>query len=225
MSEKRFSKYFDHTLLAPEATEDGIKKLCGEAAEYDFYSVCVNSCYVELAKNELAALGTENVKIAAVTGFPLGAMHTDAKAYETACACSCGAGEIDMVINIGALKEGRLDYVKNDIKAVCSKASEAGAIVKVILETCLLTDDEIEKGCECAIEAGADFVKTSTGFSTGGAEVETVKLIKSVVGDRAKIKASGGFRDLKTAMAMIDAGADRLGTSATVNIIKEYLNA
>ena len=223
MPEKKFSKYFDHTLLAPDSTASDVSKLCKEAAEYDFYSVCVNSCYVKQAKEELSSLSAENVEVAAVIGFPLGAMHTDAKVFETTCACSNGASEIDMVINIGALIDGRLDYVQNEIEAIAKAAHEQGALLKVILETCLLTRDQIADGCICSIEAGADFVKTSTGFSTGGADAETVRFIKSIVGDCVKIKASGGIRDLQKARDMIDAGADRIGASSTVGIMKEYM--
>lgn len=225
MTKKKFSKFFDHTLLAPEATEYDIKMLCREAAKYDFYSVCVNSCYVELAKKELAAAGAEHIKVAAVVGFPLGAMHTTVKTYETSCACFYGADEINMVINVGALIDGRVDYVKNEISQIRQKAYENDAIVKVILETCLLTEDEIAKGCRCIMETGANFVKTSTGFSERGADTETIRLIKGIVGERVMIKASGGIRDLRTARDMIVAGADRLGTSNTVNIMKEYLSA
>ena len=225
MTKKKFSKFFDHTLLAPEATEYDIKMLCREAAKYDFYSVCVNSCYVELAKKELAAAGAEHIKVAAVVGFPLGAMHTTVKTYETSCACFYGADEIDMVINVGAIIDGRVDYVKNEISQIRQKAYENDAIVKVILETCLLTEDEIAKGCRCIKETGANFVKTSTGFSERGADTETIRLIKGIVGERVMIKASGGIRDLRTARDMIVAGADRLGTSNTVNIMKEYLSA
>lgn len=218
MKMKPFNKYFDHTLLAPDATENDIRKLCGEAARYDFYSVCVNSCYAGLAAEMLK--GTD-VKVASVVGFPLGAMDTDAKLFEADCACRAGASEIDMVINIGALKEGRDEYVLDDIAAVVAASNQYGAIVKVIIETCLLTDDEKKKACLLAMDAGAAFVKTSTGFSNGGATVEDVKLMRSAVGDKMKIKASGGIRDRAAAMAMIEAGADRLGASASVAIFKE----
>ena len=208
--------YIDHTLLKPEATEGEIKKLCGEAREYNFYSVCVNSSYVELASMELSGSQT---KVCAVVGFPLGAMELNSKAFEADQACLHGATEIDMVIHVGALKEGRYDYVSNDIAAVVSVAAEYDAKVKVILETCLLTKEEIIKACELAVQAGADFVKTSTGFSTGGASVEDVALMRETVGDRAQVKASGGIRDIDKAKEMIAAGADRLGTSASVAIV------
>jgi len=208
--------YIDHTLLKPEATEADIKKLCSEAREYHFYSVCVNSSYVELASMELSGSQT---KVCAVVGFPLGAMELNSKAFEADQACLHGATEIDMVIHVGALKEGRYDYVANDIAAVVSVAADYDAKVKVILETCLLTKEEIVKACELAVQAGADFVKTSTGFSTGGATVEDVALMRTTVGDRAQVKASGGIRDIEKAKEMIAAGADRLGTSASIAIV------
>lgn len=208
------NKYFDHTLLKPEATEAQIDKLCEEAKEYNFYSVCVNSCYVRKASENLKG---SDVKIAAVVGFPLGAMSTKAKAFEAAEATADGADEIDMVINVGMLKDKRYDDVRADIKAVADSSKS----VKVILETCLLTDDEIVKACELSEEAGADFVKTSTGFSTGGATEHHVSLMKKTVGDRLKVKASGGIRTLETTLKMIDTGADRIGASASVNIINE----
>ena len=206
----------DHTLLKPEATEEMIIKLCKEAEEYGFYSVCVNPNYVSLASE---ILGDSDVKIATVVGFPLGANTKEVKAYETRKAIEDGAHEIDMVINIGALKSKDFSKVKEDIEAVVDAAGKE-AIVKVIIETCLLTDEEKVKACELAMEAGAHFVKTSTGFSTGGATVEDVKLMKSVVGDKMEIKASGGIRDYQKAMAMIEAGASRIGASASVHIVE-----
>ena len=214
---KPLNKYFDHTILKSDATSSQVANLCKEAAEYDFYSVCVNSCYVKECRDYLA---DSDVKIAAVVGFPLGACTTATKAFETEEACKDGASEIDMVINIGALKDGRLEYVLQDIKAVTDAAHKYGAIVKVIIETCLLTDDEKITACKLSEEAGAEFVKTSTGFSTGGATAEDVALMKSVVGDRLQVKASGGIRDYETTMRMIEAGADRIGASASVNIMK-----
>ena len=211
---KELNKYFDHTLLKPEATKEQIKKLCAEAKEYDFYSVCVNGCHVSLAAKEL--------KVAAVIGFPLGAMSSDVKAYETMKCCEDGASEIDMVMNIGAMKEKDYIYVASDIAGVVETASKYGAIVKVILETCLLTNEEISKACKIAADAGAAFVKTSTGFSTRGASAAHVKLMKNRVAGRAQVKASGGIRDLKTVQEMIKAGADRIGASASVAIMKEY---
>lgn len=222
---KAMNLYIDHTLLKPEATEADIKKLCAEAREYQFYSVCVNSSYVELAAMELSGSQT---KVCAVVGFPLGAMELNSKAFEADQACLHGAKEIDMVIHVGALKEGRFEYVTNDIAAVVSVAADYDAIVKVILETCLLTKEEIVKACELAVKAGADFVKTSTGFSTGGATAEDVALMRATVGNQAQVKASGGIRDIQKAKEMIAAGADRLGTSASIAIVqgaKEGANA
>lgn len=214
------NSYFDHTILKPEATEADVKKLCLEAKEHAFFAVCVNSCYVHLAKKELK--GT-NVKIASVIGFPLGACSTASKGFETNWACKEGANEIDMVIHLGALKENRYDYVRKDIQEVVNVAKMHNAIVKVILETCLLTDEEIVKGCELSMEAGAAFVKTSTGFQTGGATAHHVKLMKDTVGNAMKVKASGGIRDLSNTLELIQAGADRVGASASVSILKESL--
>lgn len=215
---KPLNKYFDHTLLKAEAKPVDIEKLCAEAKEYDFYSVCVNSCYVEEAAKLLK--GTD-VKIAAVVGFPLGACTTETKAFETEEACRGGASEVDMVLNVGMLKAGRDSYVEEDIRAVVRAAGKYNAIVKVILETCLLTDEEVVKACNLSKTAGAHFVKTSTGFSSGGATVHHVSLMKKTVGEALQVKASGGIRDYETAKAMIDAGADRIGASATVSIMKE----
>ncbi|MBQ4596189.1 MAG: deoxyribose-phosphate aldolase [Firmicutes bacterium] len=208
------NKYIDHTLLKPEASEEQILKLCDEALEYGFYSVCVNSCHVPLAVDKLSG---SDVKVAAVAGFPLGAMSTASKVFEAREAAEAGASEIDMVINVGALKEGRYEYVLNEIAALV----DVCPCLKVIIETCLLTDDEIVKACELAVAAGADFVKTSTGFSTGGATAEAVSLMRQTVGDKAKIKASGGIRTLADAKKFIELGADRLGCSAGVQIMKE----
>lgn len=218
LKNKPLNKYFDHTCLKADATYGDIRKLCAEAKEYDFYSVCVNGCYVPLAAKELE--GTD-IQIAAVIGFPLGAMSTEAKAFETNDCCMHGASEIDMVLNVGALKEGRLAYVEDDIAAVVSAADEYDAIVKVILETCLLTDEEIKTACELAVAAGAEFVKTSTGFSTGGATAHHIALMRECVGNLAQVKASGGIRDYETCIAMIEAGADRIGASASVKIMQE----
>lgn len=222
---KEFSKYFDHTLLAPDVRVEDIIKLCEEAAEYGFYSVCVNSCYVNLARSVLDKLDAKDIKVAAVVGFPLGAMSTAGKVFETLCACEDGAEEIDMVMNIGALKDGRFDEVMFDIDRVADKCHSNSAKLKVIIETCLLTEKQIFEASKCALEAGADFVKTSTGFSTGGAEIEDIRLIRRSVGNMAQIKASGGIRNLEKAMAMIEAGADRIGASCTVDIMKEYKNS
>lgn len=211
----KLNKYIDHTLLKPEATEEQILKLCDEALEYDFYSVCVNSCYVPLAIDKLSG---SDVKVAAVAGFPLGAMSTASKVFEAREAVEAGASEIDMVINVGALKEGRYEYVLHEITALV----DVCPCLKVIIETCLLTDEEIVKACELAVEAGADFVKTSTGFSTGGATSEDVALMRETVGNKAKVKASGGIRTLADAEKFVELGADRLGCSAGVQIMKEY---
>lgn len=218
---KPLNEYIDHTLLKPEASSGEIIQLCQEAKEYGFYSVCVNSSYVPLAVAQLKGSG---VKVAAVVGFPLGAMSTQAKAYETDWVCEQGALEVDMVLNIGALIEGRTQEVKDDIGVVCQFAHEYDAKVKVILETCLLSQEQIVLACQLAGEAGADFVKTSTGFSKGGATLEVVALMKKTVGDSMMIKASGGIRDYKTAKSMIEAGADRLGASSSVSIMKESEN-
>lgn len=210
------AKYIDHTVLAADARKEKIEALCKEAYQHGFASVCVNSCWVSLAAKLLE--GTE-VKVCTVVGFPLGAMDSVSKADEARNAVRNGADEIDMVINIGFLKSGMYDEALEDIREV-RKAAE-GKTLKVIIETCLLTDEEKRKACELSEEAGADFVKTSTGFSTGGATVEDVALMKSVVGDRLRVKASGGIRDYKTAKAMIEAGASRIGASAGVRIVEE----
>jgi deoxyribose-phosphate aldolase len=214
---KPMNLYIDHTLLRPEATEADIKQLCAEARDHQFYSVCVNSSYVELASMELSGSQT---KVCAVVGFPLGAMELNSKAFEADQACLHGAQEIDMVIHVGALKEGRYEYVLNDIASVVSVSADYDATVKVILETCLLTKEEIVKACELSVQAGAHFVKTSTGFSSGGATAEDVALMRTTVGDRAQVKASGGIRDIQKAKEMIAAGADRLGTSASIAIVQ-----
>ena len=210
------NKYFDHTVLKAEASEEDVRKLCREAAEEKFFSVCVNSCYVPLAVSQLT--GTE-VKVAAVAGFPLGACSTDVKVFETEWCCQAGAAEIDMVLQIGALKEGRADVVREDIRAVVDAAAKHGAIVKVILETCLLTDEEILLACQLSEEAGAAFVKTSTGFSTGGATAADIALMRKTVGPEMGVKASGGVRTREQALAMIEAGATRIGCSSTKAIM------
>lgn len=211
----KLNKMIDHTILKADAKREDVVRYCEEAKEYDFMSVCVNSCNVKIVKKELEG---SDVKVCCVVGFPLGAMATEAKAFETKYCVDNGADEIDMVINIGALKDENYDYVKKDIEEVV-KASN-GKVVKVIIETCLLSDEEKKKACELAKEAKADFVKTSTGFSTGGATAEDVKLMKSVVGDELKVKASGGVRTKEDAMKMIEAGADRIGASSGINIVK-----
>lgn len=209
------ASYIDHTLLAADASEAQIIKLCDEARTWSFASVCVNTCRVPLAAKALEGSG---VKVCTVVGFPLGAMDSRSKATETENAVKAGADEIDMVINIGYVKDKAWDAVLDDILAV-RKACE-GKVLKVILEVCLLTDEEIVKACQLCVEAGADFVKTSTGFSKHGATLESVRLMKKTVGDRALVKAAGGIRDRETALKMIEAGADRLGCSAGVAIVR-----
>ena len=211
------NKMIDHTLLKPEATKEMIENLCREAKEYDFKSVCVNPYWVSTAYEELR---DSDVLVCTVVGFPLGATTKETKFFETDFAVQEGADEIDMVINVGALKSKQYDVVLEDIKSVVQAAN--GRTVKVLIETCLLTDEEKVKACELSKEAGANFVKTSTGFSTAGANVEDVELMRSIVGDALEVKASGGIRDLDTALKMIEAGATRLGVSAGVQIMKEY---
>ena len=211
-----YTKMIDHTLLRPEASKEQIRKLCLEAAEYGFHSVCVNSSYVYYCAGLLK--GTD-VKVCTVIGFPLGAASTAVKAAETRAAVSDGAGEVDMVIHVGMIKSGDWDYVRQDIASVVEAAS-GRAIVKVILETCLLTKEEIVEACKICKEAGADFVKTSTGFSTGGAKEEDVSLMRKTVGPDMGVKASGGIRSLEDAARMVKAGADRLGTSSGIAIAK-----
>lgn len=196
----------DHTMLKADADAETIRRYCREARENGFASVCVNTCRVPLAAAELKG---SPVKVCCVVGFPLGAMLPTAKAFETAEAVRLGAEEVDMVLNIGALKDRDDTLVREDIRGVVEAA--AGKTVKVILEACLLSREEIIKACELSVEAGADFVKTSTGFSTGGATVEDVTLMKQIVGDRARVKASGGIRTPEQAEALLQAGADRLG--------------
>lgn len=213
----KLAKYIDHTLLKPEATKDAIEHLCQEAAEHKFMSVCVNPTWVTLAADYLKE--TE-VKVCTVIGFPLGANHSKVKAFEAQQAVEDGATEVDMVINIGALKSQNWDLVKDDIVAVVEAVSEE-IIVKVIIETCLLTPEEIQKVSQICQEAGADFVKTSTGFSTGGATIEDVALIREAVGPDMDIKASGGVSNKADALEMIEAGATRLGASKGIQIISE----
>ena len=209
------NKYIDHTILKATASNADVQKLCAEAIEHKFYSVCVNGCYVADAKHLLQ--GTD-VKVAAVVGFPLGAMTTAAKVFEAKEAVENGASEIDMVINVAKLKDGEFEYVENEICQI--KEAIGDNVLKVIIETCYLTDEEKVKACELSLAAKADFVKTSTGFGTDGATYEDVKLMKSVVGDNAKVKASGGVRDKETAQKYINLGAERLGTSSGIDIVK-----
>jgi len=212
---ERLARTFDHTVLKPEAAPADIENLCEEALKYNFYSVCVNGLYVPLAKKLLAA---SNVHVAAVVGFPLGAMSSGVKAAEAAQAVYDGADEIDMVIPVGLLKSGKISEVYEDIRAVVT-VSEVP--VKVIIETCLLSDEEKIKVCLLAVLAGAAFVKTSTGFSSGGATEEDIALMRTVVGDACGVKASGGVRSLEAVLKMIMAGANRIGTSSGAKILSE----
>jgi deoxyribose-phosphate aldolase len=207
----------DHTILKPEATRDDVLKICREARQYGFASVCVNPYWVPLVRAELAG---SSVKVCTVVGFPLGATSTEAKAAETAAALRAGAEEIDMVINVGALRSGDQDTVQQDIRQVVEAAHRAGAIVKVILETALLDDTQKATACLLAKEAGADFVKTSTGFSASGATAHDVALMRSVVGPAMGVKAAGGIRSLSDLRAMTAAGATRIGASASVKIVE-----
>ena len=210
----QINKYIDHTLLKATATKTDIIKLCNEAKEYDFYAVCVNGCNVELAAKELKG---SDVKVAAVIGFPLGAMTTETKVFEAKNCIKNGASEIDMVINIGKLLEGDEDYVENEIRLI--KEAIGDAILKVIFENCYLSKEQIKVASKLAVEAGADFVKTSTGFGTGGATFEDVAIMDSVVDGRAQIKAAGGIRDIETAKKYIEMGVTRLGTSSGVSLV------
>ena len=212
---QNINQLIDHTILKPEASIDDIRKLCIEAKEYNFYSVCVNSAYVNVAYNFLLH---SNVKVCSVVGFPLGAMIKEAKAYEAKFAVDSGAEEIDMVINIGLLKSGKIDLFERDIKKV-REACKA-SVLKVIIETCLLNDKEKILACQIAKEYGADFVKTSTGFSTGGATEHDIALMRKTVGDKMGVKASGGIKTYEDAIRMINAGANRLGTSSGIAIMK-----
>jgi deoxyribose-phosphate aldolase len=217
MDKKTLASYFDHTILKADAKEQDVEKLCKEAAEYSFASVCVNAANVKQAAE---LLKDSSVKVCTVVGFPLGATLPQVKAFEAQEAIKDGAAEVDMVINVGALKSGRLDLVEADIKAVAA-ACKGKALLKVIIETCLLTDEEKVTVCQLAKKAGADYVKTSTGFSTGGATAEDIRLMRKTVGADMGVKASGGIRDLETALKMIEAGASRIGASASVNIVND----
>ena len=217
MKKEVLAKYIDHTLLKPDATEAQIEKLCAEAVEYGFASVCVNSCYASLATRLLEG---SDVAVCCVIGFPLGACTTAAKAFEAADAAKNGAKEIDMVINVGAAKDGLWDAVEADIAAVVA-AIEGRTLLKVIIETCLLTDEEKVEACKAAVRAGADFVKTSTGFSKAGATVADVALMRETVGPEIGVKAAGGIRTYRDAVAMIEAGASRIGASAGIAILAE----
>ncbi len=217
LEQDTLASYIDHTLLRADATAADIRQICREARQYGFASVCVNSYWVPLAGGELAG---SRVKVCTVVGFPLGASSTAAKVAETEHAVMLGASEIDMVINIGELKGGNYDAVRQDIEAVAAAAHGGGAILKVILETSLLEDSQKAIACNSAKDAGAEFVKTSTGFSTGGATVHDVALMRRVVGQGIGVKASGGIRTLEDLRAMIAAGATRIGASASVKIME-----
>lgn len=211
-----YAAMIDHTILAPQATKENVDNLCKEAIKYGFHSVCVNSCFVYYCAQRLK---NSDVKVCTVIGFPLGAMSTAGKMAEAEQAIQDGASELDMVIHVGMIKSGDWEYVKQDISSVVETA-KGRAIVKVILETCLLTDEEKVKACQVCKESGADFVKTSTGFSSGGATVEDVALMRRTVGPDMGVKASGGIRSIQTAEAMVAAGATRLGTSSGVSIVQ-----
>ncbi|WP_142430006.1 deoxyribose-phosphate aldolase [Enterococcus faecalis] len=209
------NRMIDHTILKPEATEAAVQKIIDEAKEYNFFSVCINPCWVAFASEQLA---DTDVAVCTVIGFPLGANTPEVKAYEAADAIKNGANEVDMVINIGALKSQQYDHVRQDIQGIVD-AAKGKTLVKVIIETALLTDEEKVKACELAKEAGADFVKTSTGFSTGGAKVADIRLMRETVGPDMGVKASGGVHNAEEALAMIEAGATRIGASTGVAIV------
>ncbi|MBS4762253.1 deoxyribose-phosphate aldolase [Carnobacteriaceae bacterium zg-ZUI252] len=209
------NRYIDHTILKPEASLEDITRICSEAKAFEFMSVCVQPTWVKEASEQLK---DSVVKVCTVIGFPHGANTPEAKAFETGNAIENGADEVDMVINVGAVKSGNWELVEKDIQAVVSVAKEKGALSKVIIETCLLTDEEKVKVCQICKTVGADFVKTSTGFSTGGASIEDVRLMRQTVGEQMGVKASGGVRSKEDALAMIEAGATRLGASSGVQI-------
>lgn len=211
---KNIAKMIDHTVLKAFSTREDVIKVCKEAKEYGFFSVCINPTHIELAKKELEG---STVKVCTVIGFPLGANTSEVKAFETKDAIAKGAHEVDMVINIGALKDKEYDLVYNDIKAVVDAANKE-VLVKVIIETCYLTDEEKKIACELSVKAGADYVKTSTGFGTGGSTPEDIKLMRDVVGPNIGVKASGGVRTTEDAIKVIDAGASRIGASASISI-------
>ena len=205
----------DHTMLKPEATRTMIRRYCAEASTYGFASVCVNSCHVALVASELKGTG---IKTCCVVGFPLGAMMTEVKVFEAKAAVRAGAQEIDMVINIGGIKDGNMDFVTEDIRAVVEAVKPI--VVKVIIETCLLSDEEKIAACEAAVRAGAAFVKTSTGFNTGGATVKDIELMRQAVGNKAKVKASGSIRTYEFACQLVEAGADRIGAGNGIILLK-----
>jgi deoxyribose-phosphate aldolase len=220
VTSKDLARLIDHTLLRADAAAADIQKLCAEAREHHFYSVCVNGSRVERAR---FLLEDTDVKVVCVVGFPLGAASGDVKRFEAEAAIDDGAQEIDFVLNIGRLKDGDDKFVLRELRDVVEAADERP--VKVILETCLLTRDEKIRACHLAVESGAQFVKTSTGFGSSGATIEDVKLLRETVGPKFGVKASGGIRDAKTALAMIEAGANRIGASASVGIVGERLKA
>ena len=211
-----YNKMIDHTVLKADTPIETVKRICDEAIEYGFASVCINPCHVAYCADYLK---DSDVNVCTVIGFPLGANTSAVKAFETKDAIANGADEIDMVMNIGALKDKNYDLVRDDVKAVVEAAN--GTLVKVILETCLLTEDEIKKACELCVEAKADYVKTSTGFSTRGATIEDVQIMKAAVQGKAKVKAAGGVRTHEDMVKIVEAGADRIGTSAGCSLVEK----
>ncbi len=219
--ENKIANMIDHTVLKATTTKEDVVKVCKEAKENQFFSVCINPTHIELAKKELEG---SNVKVCTVIGFPLGANTPEVKGFETKDAIAKGADEVDMVINIGALKDKNYDLVERDIKAVVDAANKE-VLVKVIIETCYLTDEEKKIACELAVKAGTDYVKTSTGFGTGGSTPQDIKLMRDVVGAEIGVKASGGVRCKEDAVAVINAGASRIGASASVAIVNGEKNS
>lgn len=221
MTKEQLVKLFDHTCLYAYATEAHMKKLCDEARAYNFAMVAVNSVQVKLCKKFLK---DTDVHVGAAIGFPLGQTTIASKVFETVDAIQNGADEIDYVINITELKDGNYDYIREEMRQIVAECRKANVISKVIFENCYLTQEEKEILCKIALEVKPDFIKTSTGFGTGGATLDGVKLMKSIVGDAVKVKAAGGVRDLETCMAMVEAGAERIGTSAAVKITEEFVS-
>lgn len=221
MTKEQLVKLFDHTCLYAYATEAHMKKLCDEARTYNFAMVAVNSAQVKLCKKFLK---DTDVHVGAAIGFPLGQTTIASKVFETVDAIQNGADEVDYVINITELKEGNYDYIREEMRQIVAECRKANVISKVIFENCYLTQEEKEILCKIALEVKPDFIKTSTGFGTGGATLEDVKLMKSIVGDAVKVKAAGGVRDLETCLAMVEAGAERIGTSAAVKITEEFVS-
>ena len=221
MTKEQLVKLFDHSCLYAYATEAHMKKLCDEARAYNFAMVAVNSVQVKLCKKFLK---DTDVHVGAAIGFPLGQTTIASKVFETVDAIQNGADEIDYVINITELKDGNYDYIREEMRQIVAECRKANVISKVIFENCYLTQEEKEILCKIALEVKPDFIKTSTGFGTGGATLDDVKLMKSIVGDAVKVKAAGGVRDLETCMAMVEAGAERIGTSAAVKITEEFVS-